>query len=85
MNWIEYILLILLPLTAGWLTYVYGQMSQQLQRFILAVSGAYVFGITILDLGPKVLLTGIHWVALFILAGFLLQVLIEPPSMSSSS
>ncbi len=77
MNWIEYILLILLPLTAGWLTYVYGQMSQQLQRFILAVSGAYVFGITILDLGPKVLLTGIHWVALFILAGFLLQVLIE--------
>lgn len=46
-------------------------------KLILSFSGAYLFAITVLHLIPDAYQSGDHYVGVFILGGFLLQILIE--------
>lgn len=46
-------------------------------KLILSLSGAYLFSITVLHLMPEVYLSGNHNIGLFILGGFLLQIVME--------
>ena len=48
-----------------------------LLKLVLSLSGAYLFSITVLHLMPEVYSSGNHDIGLFILGGFLLQIVME--------
>lgn len=51
--------------------------SRQQLKLILSFSGAYLFAITVLHLIPDVYETGDHYVGVFVLGGFLFQIVLE--------
>ncbi len=73
----EYFLLLLLPVLAGLLAILSSKSIVGIQNLLVALSGSFLFGITILDLGPQVLQLDKSWINAFVLIGFLLQVFSE--------
>lgn len=74
---IVYLVLIVTVLGSGSLIFLFKQDDQRVLKFLLAFSGAFLIGITFLKLIPEVfsrpsLLTGV-----FVLLGFLLQLMLE--------
>lgn len=61
----------------GLCVFFFKKDNTQLLKLVLSFSGAYLFAITVLHLMPDVYVEGDHQVGLFILGGFLLQVLME--------
>lgn len=53
------------------------KISNPTLKLILSFSGAYLFGITVMHLIPEVYSTGDHQIGVYILIGFLLQILME--------
>ncbi len=77
MTLIEYLLLLVLPVVSGLLAIRSSKSIEGMQKFLIALSGAFLFGITILDLSPQVFQFDGKWVVIFVLLGFLLQVFSE--------
>ncbi|HEY0896968.1 MAG TPA: ZIP family metal transporter [Sphingobacteriaceae bacterium] len=76
----EYWRLILLFSSAflgGMGIFLFRKDNTQRLKLILSFSGAYLFAITVLHLIPDVYKTGGEQVGLFVLGGFLLQILLE--------
>ena len=61
----------------GIAVFLFKKDNTQRLKLILSFSGAYLFSITILYLIPEVYLGGDRQIGLFVLAGFLFQVLLE--------
>src|ERR1700761_8783707 len=51
--------------------------NHKMLKLVLAFSGAYLFGITVLHLIPDAYHEGDNYVGIFILGGFLFQILLE--------
>jgi len=71
------LVLFLSAFLGGTAIFLFKKANTQRLKIILSFSGAYLFAITILHLIPEVYETGDHYVGLFILGGFLFQVLLE--------
>ena len=57
--------------------FLFKKDNSQRLKLILSFSGAYLFAITILHLIPEVYHDGDHSIGLFVLGGFLFQILLE--------
>jgi len=57
--------------------FLFKRDNTQRLKLILSFSGAYLFAITVLHLIPEVYHTTDHMIGLFVLGGFLLQILME--------
>ena len=64
-------------LIGGFAVFFFKKDSSQKLKLILAFSGAYLFAITVLHLLPEVYHSHNHYIGLFILIGFLLQIVLE--------
>lgn len=75
-NW-KLILLFSSALLGGMGIFLFKQDNTNRLKLILSFSGAYLFAITVLHLMPEVYRSGDSYIGLFVLGGFLLQVLME--------
>lgn len=77
-NW-KLALLFLSAFLGGLCVFLFKEKKDNTNRLklILSLSGAYLFSITVLHLMPEVYLSGNHNVGLFVLSGFLLQIVME--------
>ena len=64
-------------LFGGLAIFLFKSDNTQRLKLILSFSGAYLFAITILHLIPEVYISGNKQIGLFILLGFLLQILMD--------
>ncbi len=71
------ILLFLSCFLGGMAIFLFKKDNTQRLKLILSFSGAYLFAITILHLIPEVYQTGDRNIGLFVLGGFLFQILLE--------
>lgn len=71
------ILLFLSSFLGGIAIFLFKKDNTQRLKLILSFSGAYLFAITILHLIPEVYKDGNHNIGLFVLGGFLFQILLE--------
>jgi zinc and cadmium transporter len=76
MGWI-YFLLIGTVLAAGSTVFFIRRDSRLLLKLLLAFSGAFLIGISFLDLVPEIFSATLPYAGLFVLAGFILQLLLE--------
>jgi zinc and cadmium transporter len=77
---VSYLTLALLfsgALLGGLSIFLFKNDNQQKLKLILSFSGAYLFAITVLHLLPDVYADGSKTVGLFILGGFILQIILE--------
>ena len=72
-----YILLVVTVLAAGSAVFLVPSGRQVILKHLLAFSGAFLIGISFLDLVPEVYGSTLPYVGLFVLAGFLMQLLLE--------
>lgn len=72
-----YFLLIATVFASGSLIFVFRTDDQKIVNLILAFSGAFLIGISFLKLVPEVYVPGIKYTGLFVLAGFLIQLILE--------
>jgi zinc and cadmium transporter len=72
-----YLLLIATVLLAGSVVFIVRNDNRMLMKLLLAFSGAFLIGISFLDLVPEVFSGPLPYAGLFVLAGFLLQLLLE--------
>lgn len=77
MNYIIILLLTGGALIGGLSVFLIKKDNPQRLKLVLAFSGSYLFAITVLHLLPDVYATNNHYVGLFILGGFILQILLE--------
>lgn len=73
----EYLFLFGAVFLGGILAFVLRQGRRRFLQLILAFSGAYLLGITVLHLLPEVYIHGLPTSGLWILAGFFIQLLLE--------
>ena len=71
------ILLFLSCFLGGMAIFLFKKDNTQRLKLILSFSGAYLFAITILHLIPEVYHQGDHTIGLYVLGGFLFQILLE--------
>ncbi|NQV01249.1 MAG: ZIP family metal transporter [Bacteroidia bacterium] len=72
-----YILLIVTVLLSGSVVFLFKRENARVLKLLLAFSGAFLIGITFLNLIPEVYEEPIEYIGLFILLGFLLQLVLE--------
>jgi zinc and cadmium transporter len=77
MNYLNIILLFGCAISGGLAIFLFKDDNQQKLKLILSFSGAYLFAITVLHLLPDVYATGDKKVGLYILGGFILQIILE--------
>ncbi len=71
------ILLFLSCLAGGLSVFLFKKDNTRSLKLILSFSGAYLFAITVLHLIPEVYQTGDRLIGIFVLGGFLFQILLE--------
>ena len=76
MSYLVYISVFISVIISG-STVLFVSIKQKSLKLILSFSGAYLFGISVLHLIPEIYSTGDHSIGIYILAGFLLQILME--------
>ncbi len=74
-NWI-YLLLFASPFIGGLTSIKTGYKNENLLKLFTAFAGGFVFSVTLLDLLPHSLQEGTEYTPMFVLAGFLFQLLI---------
>ena len=74
--WI-YLLLISTTVVSGSFIFLLKSGDQRFLKFLLAFSGAFLIGITFLSLVPEVFTNATEFTGLFVLMGFLLQLVLE--------
>jgi zinc and cadmium transporter len=72
-----YIILSGTVLASGSLIFVLKTTDQRVLKLLLAFSGAFLIGISFLKLVPEIYSTASRYAGLFILAGFLIQLILE--------
>jgi len=77
MNLIIYLVLIATVLASGSLVFLIRRDDQKLLKLLLAFSGAFLIGISFLVLVPEVFSKAAPLAGLFVLAGFLIQLVLE--------
>ena len=77
MEYWKIIILFLSAFLGGISIFLFKKANNQRLKLILSFSGAYLFAITVLHLIPEVYETGGHQAGLYVLGGFLLQILLE--------
>jgi hypothetical protein len=77
MDYWKLIILFLSAFVGGLGIFLFQKDNSQRLKLILSFSGAYLFAITVLHLIPEVYRTADHTIGLFVLGGFLLQILLE--------
>jgi zinc transporter ZupT len=77
MNLLIYGVLIVTVLGSGSLVFLFKQDDERVLKFLLAFSGAFLIGITFLKLVPEVFGKPSMYAGLFVLLGFLLQLMLE--------
>ncbi|MGB4400820.1 MAG: ZIP family metal transporter [Daejeonella sp.] len=77
MEYWELILLFCSAFFGGLSVFLFKSTNTNRLKLVLSFSGAYLFAITVLHLMPDVYSSGDHNIGLFILGGFLLQILME--------
>lgn len=70
-------LLFLSCLAGGLSVFLFKKDNARSLKLILSFSGAYLFAITVLHLIPEVYQSGDHMIGIFVLGGFLFQILLE--------
>ena len=73
----EYLLLIGMPLLGGVLALTFKKLSSSNLQLILSFSGAYLIGITFLDLLPGLYHSYSLKIGAFVIAGFVLQIILD--------
>ncbi len=77
MNFLNILLLFCGAIFGGLAIFFFKKDNQQKLKLILSFSGAYLFAITVLHLLPDVYVGGNSTVGLYILGGFILQIVLE--------
>lgn len=77
MNWYDYLLLFALPIAGGAIAILIKGIREDQLRMLLSFSGAYLFGITILHMMPHVYESHSLQPGIYILAGFILQIILD--------
>jgi zinc and cadmium transporter len=72
-----YLVLILTVLASGSLIFFFRSDDQRILKFLLAFSGAFLIGITFLKLVPEVFSSPVPHLGLFVMLGFLIQLVLE--------
>lgn len=72
-----YLLLVLTVLASGSMVFLVRDDKGKFLKLLLAFSGAFLIGISFLDLVPEVYSGGLPYVGIFVLGGFVLQLLLE--------
>ncbi len=81
MTFWEYFIILFSVLLGGGLAFLVQRDSKSFLQFVLSFGGAYILGITVLHLMPAVFVGGDQKMGLWILAGFIIQLLLEQLSM----
>ncbi len=76
-NWLTYFLLIGVVLSGGFLVYFLKEKITGSLKFLLAFSGAFMLGIAALHLIPEVYANHETYIGIFVLLGFLIQLILE--------
>lgn len=77
MNYITILILTVGALIGGFSVFFVKKDNPQRLKLLLSFSGSYLFAITVLHLLPDVYESHNHYIGLFILGGFILQILLE--------
>lgn len=77
MDWWGYIILILSVLIGGGTAFFLKKNYKKILQVTLSLSGAYILGITVLHLLPEVYMHSGEMIGLFILLGFVIQLVLE--------
>jgi len=72
-----YFLIVLTALVSGSAVFLFKRENPRVLKLLLAFSGAFLIGITFLNLIPEVYEEPVEYTGLFILLGFLLQLVLE--------
>ena len=76
-NWLTYFLLIGVVLLGGFLVYFLKEKITGSLKYLLAFSGAFMLGIAALHLIPEVYANHESYIGIFVLLGFLIQLILE--------
>ncbi|MDA9066402.1 ZIP family metal transporter [Flavobacteriales bacterium] len=76
-NWITYLLLIGVVLSGGLLVFFLKEKITGSLKFLLAFSGAFMLGIAALHLIPEVYAEHQTYIGIYVLLGFLIQLILE--------
>jgi zinc transporter ZupT len=74
---ILYLVLIVTVLASGSMIFFFRQDDQRILKLLLAFSGAFLIGISFLKLVPEVFSTPAKYTGLFVMLGFLIQLVLE--------
>ena len=77
MEFYKLVLLFVLVLCGGLLYFVLGKSNVAILKLSLAFSGAYLFAITVTHLIPEVYHSSVPNIGVYVLAGFIFQILLE--------
>ena len=72
-----YLVLILTVIASGSVIFIIRKDDQHLLKMLLAFSGAFLIGISFLKLVPEVFSSGAKYAGIFIMLGFLIQLVLE--------
>jgi zinc transporter ZupT len=72
-----YVVLILTVLASGSFIFFIRQDDQRILKLLLAFSGAFLIGISFMKLIPEVFSSRVKYVGLFVMLGFLIQLVLE--------
>jgi zinc transporter ZupT len=77
MEFWEYLILILSVLIGGGIAFYVKHYNQTVLQMLLSFVGAYIMGITVMHLLPSVYQEHNHYIGLWILGGFFIQIVLE--------
>jgi len=72
-----YIILFITVIASGSLIFIFKTENQKFLKLMLAFSGSFLIGISFFKLIPEVFSTSVRFAGLFVMAGFLIQLLLE--------
>jgi zinc and cadmium transporter len=72
-----YFILFITVIGSGCLIFVFKTENQKVLKLMLAFSGAFLIGISFFKLVPEVFSTSVRFAGLFVMAGFVIQLLLE--------
>jgi zinc and cadmium transporter len=72
-----YLILFLTVIASGSLIFIFKSDNAKFIRLMLAFSGSFLIGISFLKLVPEVFCSGVRFAGLFVMVGYLLQLVLE--------
>ena len=72
-----YIILFITVIISGSLIFIFKSDNPKILKLMLAFSGSFLIGISFLKLVPEVFCSGVRFAGLFVMAGYLIQLVLE--------